>query len=344
MKRPVGDIRRIAIFRALQLGDLLCAVPAIRALRHAYPNAEINLIGLPWAKVFVQQFSHYLDDHIPFPGHPELPEQEFNAEGYATFIERMRQEPYDLLLQMQGNGSIVNELITQWYARQVAGFYIGERPADSSLFIPYPDHLHEIERHLSLMNHLGILSKGTDLEFPFTASDKKQFDQLDLSTQKLVCMHPGSRGTSRQWPVEYFALLADYCIEQGFSVAITGVESERPITSKLIGLIRYPVIDLTGKTTLGSLGALIQSSYYLISNCTGVSHIAAALQTPSLVISLNGEPDRWRPLNYLLHAYTDWTRIPHFELVQEKLSVHLFSKAVEEREGRLKTLLEPVIP
>src|ERR1044071_6758640 len=103
--------RTIALLRALQLGDLLCTVPAFRALRAAFPDARIVLIGLPWAKAFVERFSRYLDEFVAFPGYPGLPEQEPDYRRLTDFFNDMRKRQFDWVIQMQGNGSFVNDQI-----------------------------------------------------------------------------------------------------------------------------------------------------------------------------------------------------------------------------------------
>ena len=143
---------------------------------------------------------------------------------------------------------------------------------------------------------------------------------IPIVEKRYVCVHPGSRGTWRQWPVPYFAALADYCIEHGFTVVVTGTEDEFDITRELIKCMHHPVIDLTGKTSLGTVAVLIKNAFMLVSNCTGVSHIAAAMQTSSIIISMDGEPERWAPLDKHLHRTIDWVKEPHFEKVYVELA------------------------
>jgi ADP-heptose:LPS heptosyltransferase len=322
MKLPVRDIKKIAVFRALQLGDLLCAIPAVRALRKAYPDASITLLGLPWAEALLTRFPGYFDAFLHFPGYPGLPEQPYNEVIFNQFTEKMQEEKFDLLIQLQGNGTVVNRMLPSLGARYLAGFYNEESFVPSDLFMPYPEHLPEPLRHLRLMEYLGIPADGTELEFPLYPEDEAAADHLFLPVEpgRYVIIHPGSRGSWRQWPPQYFALMADYCIEKGYTALITGTDAEKDITTEVTKCMRHPSIDLTGKTNLGAAGVLIRNAFMLISNCTGVSHIASATRTPSVVISMDGEPERWAPLNKNLHKVIDWTKHPGLDQVLDAVN------------------------
>jgi ADP-heptose:LPS heptosyltransferase len=326
MKFPANEIKRIGVFRALQLGDLLCSIPAIRALRNAYPEAEITLLGLPWAKSLLSRFPDYFDAFMHFAGYPGLPEQKFDPRRFADFLHEMLDKKFDLVLQMQGNGSIVNPMIELFGSRHTAGFFLkNDYCPNRQSYLEYPEGYHEVERHLQLVEYLGIDSCGTQLEFPLYESDHEALRKSGLvfSPKEYVCVHPGSRGVYRQWPPEYFAALADYCVEQNLKVVLTGTSDELSIVEEVIQNMEYEPVVAAGKTSIGAAAALIENAFALISNCTGVSHIAAALETPSIVISMDGEPDRWGPMNKQLHRTIDWTQAPEFNIVLNELK-HLF--------------------
>ncbi|CAM3907968.1 glycosyltransferase family 9 protein [Mucilaginibacter galii] len=318
MKLLPAEIKKIVTFRALQLGDMLCAIPGIRALRHAYPEAQIMLIGLPWAKSFTERFSHLFDGFVSFAGYPGLPEQPFEPAAFTQMLTAIQGEKFDLAIQMQGNGSIINPMMELFAAKHTAGYSIeGHYAPDNGLFMPYPDHGHEIERHIALMEFLGIPSQGTDFEFPLLPNDEEKLTSLHLGIEpkKYVCVHPGSRGSWRQWPVEHFAALADYCADHGYQVVLTGTKEEAGIINEVINHMCHKPINTAGLTSVGAVALLIKNSAMLISNCTGVSHIASAFKTPSIVLSMDGEPERWGPLDKQTHRTINWLETPDFGLV-----------------------------
>lgn len=297
----LDDVKRIAVLRALHLGDMLCAVPALRALRAAAPGASITLIGLPWAAEFARHYRGYVDDFMALPGYPGLPEQRFDAPAFHAFLAHARETPFDLAVQLHGSGEITNTLIGTLGARRTAGFARnGAWRPDGGAFMRYPAG-HEIHRLLALTSFLGAPSLGDHLEFPLD-------DEIDVHTRfeaKLgpspyACIHPGGRSGVR-WPPERFAAVARALSDRGLRIVITGSAAEAPLASQVAAAMRAPSTNLAGQTDLTGLAAVMRDARHIICNDTGVAHLAAALRVPAIIISSNTEIGRWAPLDVSLH-------------------------------------------
>ncbi len=295
----------IAVFRALVLGDLLCAIPAFRALREGCPQAKITLIGLAWAQSFARRFSHLIDDFLPFPGFPGLPETVPDIHQIPSYFQKAQACDFDVSLQMHGSGAYVNSISVLLGAKRTAGFYLhGEYCPDPDLFTFSPSEGHEIHKLLELTGFLGLPSKGDELEFPLLAEDEKDYQQLQGIEElkgNYVCIHAGSRLLSRRWLPERFAAAADAFSTLGLQVVLTGSVQEKTLVEGISHQIKAPHLNLAGKTTLGALAMLLSKSQLLVTNDTGISHVAAGLKVPSVVIVTGSDFKRWRPLNTQLH-------------------------------------------
>ncbi len=305
-QRPLKAIRvkQIAVLRALQLGDLLVAIPAIRALKKELPNATITLISLPCAEEFVKRFDHYFDDFIPFPGYPGLPEQKISFDKLISFIHEVRKKQFDLLIQMQGNGSVTNPLIELLGAKKNAGYYRKIDYQPKGLFLEYPEEKNEIEKHMALMHYLGIKHKSTHLEIPVTSQEQKETEKIK-KTHRLhnyIGIHPGASNKNKQWNAHHFASVADYFALQGYQIVVTGTTKDKKAADDMQKYMQTKPLSLIGKTSLGMLAEILQSARLVITNDTATSHIASAVKTKSVIIfSPSSQIHRWKPLNTTIH-------------------------------------------
>src|SRR5690606_25635378 len=177
----LGHVRSIAVFRALQLGDMLCSVPALRALRAGFPMARITLVGLPTATAFLERYPALLDELLPFPGAPGLPEQPARRSGLGRFYDGTRARRFDLALQLHGSGKLTNAIVARLGGRRMAGFVPSGMPAPQG-FVPWPEAMPEPLRYLELTRALGLPDDGPALEFPLGPADHAEATALMVAT------------------------------------------------------------------------------------------------------------------------------------------------------------------
>ena len=300
----------IAVIRALHLGDLLCTIPAIRALRLAGPRSRIVLIGLPWAGDFCARYPHYFDGFLPFPGWPGIPEGDRGDQAIRALREfhGAIPRPFDLLLQIHGDGTYMNDFAGTIPARVRGGFVPADAAEVPALHTRYPEALPEPLRVLSATVPLGVESEDASLELPVFDLDRREARALlaaaGAANQPYAVVHPGGRGDDRRWPVDGFASVVDALHARGLRVVVTGVSAERPIADALAAKVSgsRAFIDLVGRTSLGTMAALVDEAQVVVTNDTGTSHIAAARQTPSVVTFVGSDPARWAPLDRERHV------------------------------------------
>ncbi|TQK05624.1 glycosyltransferase family 9 protein [Herbaspirillum sp. SJZ107] len=305
------DPASVIVFRALQLGDMLCAVPALRALRTALPQAHITLVGLPWAQQFADRFKAYVDEFIAFPGHPLLPEQPVRHEELTGFYTGLCQRRFDLALQLHGSGEVSNDIVSGFGAGAMAGFCRGDAVVRERMVLStYPETGTEPERLLLLVEQLGAgaatAEAGTQLEFPLSRQDEDELAASGvargLEPGRYICIHPGARQRDKCWPPRHFAELGDrLASEFDVKVVLTGSAQEADLTAAVAQHMQQTPVDAAAPISIGAMAALMRDARLLLCNDTGVSHIAAGLKLKSVVIFSKADIARWAPLDRHTH-------------------------------------------
>jgi ADP-heptose:LPS heptosyltransferase len=301
--------RRVAVLRALPgLGDLLCAVPALRAMRAAWPGARITLLGLPQARWFVQRYGHLVDDLLPVEGVGGLPEVRPDRHRAQRFLDAARERSFDLAIQAHGSGTVTNRLLTLLGARHLVTAHVRGHWTPPGTSIVYPD-APEVVRLLRLVAAAGCPPRGLDIDLPVSASEERAtrrlLDGAGLRPGEYACLHPGASRPSRRWPAEHFAAVGDRLVGRGLPVVVTGSAGERDVARAVLRRMRRPdaAHGLSGRTGVGTLAALYRQARLVVTNDTGASHVAAAVRAPSVVVSASPDPWRWAPLDGARHTF-----------------------------------------
>lgn len=278
--RRLDDVRKIAVVRANGIGDYCFALPALAALRAAYPDAEIVLLGKRWHYELLHDRPGPIDRVIvipPYGGVSAEPGAAEDREMLARFFDAMQAERFDLALQLHGGGRYSNPFTRKLGARVTAGL----RTPDAARLdrnIPYIYFQPEILRYLEVVALVGAAPTTFEPALALTAADIAEADALDLSpASPYVVLHPGATDPRRHWPPEHFAAVGRSLARAGARVAVIGSGDERALTREVTERISTPAMDLCDRLTLGGLAALLARSRVVVSNDSGPLHLAAAV-------------------------------------------------------------------
>ncbi len=284
--RRVPEVRTIAVLRANALGDYILSLPALEALRSAYPQARIVLLGAGWhARLLGRRPGPYdrveaVPDGVvgvtapsPRPGHPIPPE----PPELGRFIERIRAERFDVAIQLHGGGRYSNPLVRRLGARLTVGMATPDAPR-LDRWVRYIHYQPEVFRYLEVVGLIGATPVGYRPRFPVVAEDLAEAKAaVPDSDRPVVALHPGARDPRRRWPPKCFAHVADALAAAGADVVITGGASETELVDEVVAQARRPVRALAGALSLGGLAGLYARCRLVVANDTGPLHLADAV-------------------------------------------------------------------
>jgi ADP-heptose:LPS heptosyltransferase len=301
----VPDVRKVAVLRCNALGDLLMALPALAALAAAYPGAETTLLGGRWhARFLPGRFApvHRVQVLPRVEGLVGQPADAPPAAELAGFLAAARAERYDVAVQLHGGGAQSNPVVGALGARVTAGLRAdGAPPLDRT--VPYRYYQSEQARYLEVVGLLGAPTCPPPVRLAELPADARRAEELLGPDPRRVALHVGAGDPRRRWPLERFAEVARALRADGVGVVAVGAPDDAPASAALAAEVPG-VLDLTGRTDLGALAAVLRRCGVVVANDSGPLHLARAVGAATVGLywcgnAINAAPatrTRHRPL------------------------------------------------
>ena len=287
------DPRNILVIHFGQLGDVVLALPAFRAIRQRFPNARITVaVGKPANEVVAM--SGYADEILEVDRVSLRDGNKLISIGrIIKFVMRVRQEKFDFVIDLHS----LSETNLLGYLSGAPHRLYSRRPGRSIDFLanfkPRPPleekSRHITDRYLDLLKPLDIqnasrvpvIKTSPAGDFAVAALLKKEKAE---SGELLVGLFPGAGNVSRKWPLEHYAQLADHLIRNDrVRVVVFAGPEEREEVPRMRTLFPPNTIFLD-RLTISQLVSAQARLTVLISNDTGPAHMAAAVGAPVIVI------------------------------------------------------------
>jgi ADP-heptose:LPS heptosyltransferase len=305
----VEQVHKLAVLRANAIGDYLVSLPAIEALRAAYPGAELVLLGAGWHAGFLAGRPGPVDRCLPVPPTAGVRDDRPPAPAAVVdhFFARMRAERFDLAVQLQGGGRHSNPFTSRLGARVTAGSQAPDAPPLDRT-VRYTRHQHELHRFLEVAALVGAAPVTLEPRLQVTDGDRAEAAAVLAGDDRpLVVLHPGANDPRRRWPVERLAVVGSELARKGGRLAVVGTASERGLVDRLVDGLDGEAADLAGRLSLGGLAGLLEQATLLVGNDSGPRHLAAAVGTATVGVYWGVSLSSYGPLYRARHrAPTAW--------------------------------------
>jgi lipopolysaccharide heptosyltransferase II len=301
----------VLVVRLRSIGDTVLTTPSLDALRRFLPAARIDILLEDWVAPVLEGFDA-VDDVLAFK------KDDFRSR--LQMARQIRRAKYDVAFNLHG-GTTATFFVRASGAPHRIGYaenqynFLYNHLLSSSADFWQKEKTHSAEQQLALLGFSGVPVEDK-LKTRLVVTEKALSSIEERLTQSAIgnrqsafaLLHPVAAFETKQWATENFAQIANFLHEKGLPIIAVATKKEREILEKLKQLSQFPIVAFDD-LSLPEITALASKAKIFVGNDSGIAHIAAAVQTPSVVVFGSSNIHHWRP----------WTDAPN-EIVYETLA------------------------
>lgn len=303
----LSTIQRVLVVKLRHHGDVLLTSPVFTVLKNHAPHLEIDALV-------------YAETQDMLSGHPAITQLHVVDRGWKNqgigsilrhewqLLRRLRARHYDLIIHLTENprGGWLMYLLGPTY-----GVVRDYSPRRGRLWHSGFSHRyripakprHTVETHLDALRRIGIQPQSEERQLLLVPGEEAEaavhghLREHGLAPRGYIHIHPTSRWLFKCWTSEAFAELVNRLQEAGERVVLTAAPSDAELrfVGQIATQLRHPVVDLSGKLSLKQLAVLTAHAKCFVGVDSVPMHIAAAMQTPSVVLFGPSGDLEWGP-------------------------------------------------
>ncbi len=314
------SVERVLVVRLRSIGDTVLSTPSLIALQRFLPHAQIDILLEDWVAPLLDGFDA-VNNVVRI--------------GTGTFerlqtARKLRRSRYDVVFNLHG-GTTSTFLTYATGARHRVGYAAYQYSRlythllSSSGDFWLQQHTHSAEQQLALLGFveipvadrprsrlIALPSADATLEEKFSAEMQRrgaaEAETRAIASVPFALIHPTAAFATKQWATENFARTAEFLFEQGLQTIAVASNNERGVLENLSSESKVPILTFDD-LSLPEITALASRAKIFVGNDSGIAHIAAAVETPTVVIFGSSNRNHWRP----------WTGAPN-EIVYEEFA------------------------
>lgn len=269
-------LKKILIIRFSSIGDIVLTTPIVRCLRHQYPDAQLHVLTK----------SSYRSIYASNPHVDKVFELSSNMK---ELVRQLREEHYDFVVDLHKNWR-------SWRVRMAL-----HRPSASFPKLDFQKFLytklkigklppvHIVDRYFKAVEKLGVHNDGQGLDFYFNEGDELHYEDLpEAFRDGFVAVVIGGQHSTKILPVDK---VVEVCEALDYPVVLVGGPEDAARGDRIKAKVGSYVGNTCGRLTLGQSASLLKLADAVLTNDTGMMHIAAALRKPIVSVWGNTVPE-----------------------------------------------------